>query len=117
MSKQRAKGTRREKGWLPMLQRIWPDVQRIGNVKGPYDMGDYIGTGDWVVESKHAAEFSVPAWVRQTAGKAEPELKPWVIFCRADKRKFPWDLAIMPAEQAAMILEVIEKLTEKWRKP
>lgn len=109
MSKSRAKGTRREVGWLPLLRRIWPDIIRIGAARGPNDMGEYVNTGDWVVESKHAKVLTMQDWVRQTAGKADPELKPWLILCRADKRKFPWDLMVMPAEQGVTILEALKE--------
>ena len=108
----KAKGTRRERGWLPLLQRVWPNVVRIGAARGPNDLGEYVNTGDWIVESKHAKVLTMQEWVRVTAAKAEPEGKPWLILCRADKRKFPHDLAVMPAEQAITLLEAVKEKLE-----
>ena len=109
MSKQRAKGTKREGGYLTLIQRVWPNAKRAGNTLGPYDEGDYLNTGDWVVEAKHRKVLLIQQWVRETAAKAEPELRPWLILCRTDKRKFPWDLAVMPAEQAVTLLEAVKE--------
>jgi len=108
MSKQRAKGTRREVGWLPGLRRIWPNVKRAGNTLGPNDEGDYYNTGDWFVDSKHAKSLLIQQWVRDLDAKAEGG-HPWMLLCRADKRKFPYDLAIMPFEQAVTLLEAVKE--------
>jgi hypothetical protein len=108
MSKQRAKGTRREKGFLPLLRRVWPDTKRAGTTMGPHDEGDYLNTGDWKVECKHQKTLCIPEWVRIVAAKGD-QSAPWLILARTDKRTFPYDLAIMEAELAITLLEAVKE--------
>lgn len=69
MSRERDKGTRFETGLIPDLSRLFPDIQRSGSAA--YHVGDFINTGDYVIEAKNHKKITLAAFMDQTVRAAE----------------------------------------------
>lgn len=92
MSRARAKGTRGENFFLPILRSLFgPRVERAP-LKGVQDQGDYTGV-PWLHEAKNTARPLFLEWARTATKKAGDQ---WVVLWKGDLRKNEGPYVLMP---------------------
>ena len=120
------------------LVPIWPGAERISNVRGSKDYGDFINTGRWLIEAKKRARLvgEIMGWVRVVMSKVRwrahrqarlhaplvervsvrvrdewaAEHLPWAIVMAGDKRQEPEiDLMLLPASWGFKAIAALEQ--------
>jgi hypothetical protein len=83
VSKARAKGTRGENRFLPVLRDLFGEQVERAPLKGALDNGDYVGV-PWLHECKSTAKPLFQAWARVARKKAGgPQ---WILIWKGDER-------------------------------
>ncbi len=95
------KGTKFEnlvmRSWL---KAIWHRVWRWGKSKGPYDIGDFGGIGNRLIEARHRKTWALPEWIRDIENKSAELMDGarWEIVFAGDRTKRPKDIyVVLPA--------------------
>lgn len=70
------KGTARETALIPALSLVWPDVARSPAMT---ESCDFINTGTWTIEAKHAKAWQIMKWIRKVRAVADGE---WAIMIK-----------------------------------
>lgn len=105
------KGTSFESELVPLLRKVWPNIERAGTAKGPNDYGDYINVDGWLIEAKKHDKWRLPEWVRKIQGKVGPRVfpAPWALVVAADRRSLEGTFVVQPLDQWLAALEVLRE--------
>lgn len=115
-----SKGGEFETEMQELLREVFPRAQRISNLRGPRDYGDFINVDGWLVEAKKWNKWAIPAWIRVIYKKLRSPSSPWMLLFAADRRNLPGTFALMPAEQAIELMRMVKQagywhVPEDWK--